>query len=79
MIARNDDPSLPVASELYQDLKPDMLWRYLKLYVQQRGIPYPLAAVKVVAPFKMLIEHDQRRRRVRPQDPETDAATRPTT
>jgi hypothetical protein len=36
---RNDDPSLPVNSELYQDLKPDMLWRYLKLYVQQRGIP----------------------------------------
>jgi hypothetical protein len=36
---RNDDPTLPVNSELYQDLKPDMLWRYLKLYVQQRGIP----------------------------------------
>src|SRR5262249_13738093 len=36
---RNDNPSLPVNSELYQDLKPDMLWRYLKLYVQQRGIP----------------------------------------
>jgi hypothetical protein len=30
---------LAVTSELYQDLKPDMLWRYLKLYVQQRGIP----------------------------------------
>src|SRR5262249_4421559 len=34
-----DDPNLPVTAELYQDLKPDMLWRYLKLYVQQRGIP----------------------------------------
>jgi hypothetical protein len=36
---RNNDPSLSINSELYQDLKPDMLWRYLKLYVQQRGIP----------------------------------------
>jgi hypothetical protein len=36
---RNNDPALPVTAELYQDLKPDMLWRYLKLYVQQRGIP----------------------------------------
>src|SRR5262249_44449846 len=36
---RNDNPNLPVTAELYQDLKPDMLWRYLKLYVQQRGIP----------------------------------------
>jgi hypothetical protein len=36
---RNDDPKLAVDTELYQDLKPDMLWRYLKLYVQQRGIP----------------------------------------
>jgi len=36
---QRNDANIPITSELYQDLKPDMLWRYLKLYVQQRGIP----------------------------------------
>jgi hypothetical protein len=36
---RRNNGGVAINSEVYQDLKPDMLWRYLKLYVQQRGIP----------------------------------------